>query len=177
MSEQAEPDTKDWTWVLERPCPECGLVASAVPVQDVAPRLRADAAAWAQVLEGGDVRTRPRPGVWSPLEYAAHVRDVLGVYDERLRLMLGVVDPLYPNWDQDAAAVEGRYGDRDPAELASELVDAGERLADRIDAVTGAQWERPGRRSDGASFTVASFARYFLHDVEHHLWDIGQRTV
>ena len=21
------PDTKDWTWVLERPCPECGLNA------------------------------------------------------------------------------------------------------------------------------------------------------
>jgi hypothetical protein len=19
------PDTKDWTWVLDRPCPECGL--------------------------------------------------------------------------------------------------------------------------------------------------------
>ena len=25
-----DPDVKDWTWVLERPCPECGLDASAV---------------------------------------------------------------------------------------------------------------------------------------------------
>ena len=23
------PDTKDWTWVLERPCPECGFEALA----------------------------------------------------------------------------------------------------------------------------------------------------
>ena len=23
-----EPDTKDWTWVLDRPCPECGFEAS-----------------------------------------------------------------------------------------------------------------------------------------------------
>ena len=22
------PDTKDWTWVLQRPCPECGLNTS-----------------------------------------------------------------------------------------------------------------------------------------------------
>src|SRR5665647_2684362 len=22
-----EPDTKDWTWVLQRPCPECGMAA------------------------------------------------------------------------------------------------------------------------------------------------------
>jgi hypothetical protein len=25
---------------------------------------------------------------------------------------------------------------------------------------------------DGASFTVDSFSRYFLHDVIHHLWDV-----
>ena len=23
------PDAKDWTWVLERPCPECGLDTSS----------------------------------------------------------------------------------------------------------------------------------------------------
>jgi hypothetical protein len=171
-------DAKDWTWVLERPCPECGLTASSVPVEDIAGRLRADAHAWADALARPDVRTRPRPDVWSPLEYGCHARDVLGVYDERLRLMLGTDDPLYDNWDQDATALASRYGDSDPADVASELVDAAERLAVRFEAVQGAQWERPGRRSDGASFTVASFARYFLHDVEHHLWDVGaQRTV
>lgn len=25
-ADQIVPDTKDWTWVLERPCPECGVV-------------------------------------------------------------------------------------------------------------------------------------------------------
>ena len=30
-----EPDTKDWTWVLERPCPECGFDASSVSFDDV----------------------------------------------------------------------------------------------------------------------------------------------
>ena len=30
------PDDKDWTWVLERTCPECGFTASAVDATDVA---------------------------------------------------------------------------------------------------------------------------------------------
>ncbi len=111
---------------------------------------------------------RPAPGVWSPLEYGCHVRDVLGVYDARLTLMLDTDDPLYENWDQDASA--GGYADEDPAVVAGQVRERGLALADRFDAVTG--WERPGRRSDGAAFTVASFARYFLHDVEHHLWDV-----
>ena len=46
-------------------------------------------------------------------------------------------------------------------------------IADRFDTVHGNQWDRTGRRSDGASFTIDSFARYFLHDVVHHLHDVG----
>ena len=30
------PDTKDWTWVLQRPCPECGFVAAELPGPGVA---------------------------------------------------------------------------------------------------------------------------------------------
>ncbi len=34
------------------------------------------------------------------------------------------------------------------------------------------QWARTGVRSDGAEFTVDSFARYFIHDPIHHLDDV-----
>jgi hypothetical protein len=100
------------------------------------------------------------------------VRDVLGLYDERLRRMLDEDDPLYENWDQDATAVERRYGEQDPAAVAPALRTSGERLADRFAGLTDAQWQRRGRRSDGATFSVLSFAQYLLHDVEHHLWDV-----
>ena len=30
------PDTKNWTWVLERPCPECGLDTREVAPEQVA---------------------------------------------------------------------------------------------------------------------------------------------
>jgi hypothetical protein len=34
-------------------------------------------------------------------------------------------------------------------------------------------WERSGRRSNGSVFTISSLARYHLHDVVHHLWDVS----
>lgn len=168
---EIEPDGKDWTWVLERPCAECGLDTRTVDPADVGRITRATAADWAAVLRGrADVRARPAPAVWSPLEYGAHVRDVNRIYAERLRLMETEDDPLFPNWDQDATAVAERYGEQDPLVVADELVAAADRLAAGFDAVT--DWSRPGRRSDGAHFTTATFARYYVHDPVHHYRDV-----
>jgi hypothetical protein len=167
-----EPDTKDWTWVLQRPCPECGYDASSVPAGRVAGRLRANAASWQDVLTRPGVEVRRRPEAWSPLEYACHVRDVHVLYLHRLDRMLTEDDPAYANWDQDATAVERDYAGGDPVTVAAELAAAAAALADRFDQVEGDQWNRRGRRSDGASFTVDTFSRYLLHDVEHHLWDV-----
>jgi hypothetical protein len=168
-----EPDTKDWTWVLERPCPECGFDSRAVRREEVKNRLYANASAWRRVLEQPGASRRPEPGVWSPLEYACHVRDVHCVFGERLRMMLAVDDPLFENWDQDAAAVEGGYGAEDPPRVADDLVESAAAISRTYGGVEGAQWDRPGRRSNGSVFTVDTLARYHLHDVEHHLHDVS----
>ncbi len=179
MSEALPPDDRDWTWVLERPCPECGFVAAEAELSSIGELLRRNAAAWQGVLaaEAEVVRHRRRPDRWSDLEYAAHVRDVNRLYLERLNLMLTEDDPLYPNWDQDATAVEEAYNDQDPSVVSAELGAAAGALADAFDGVDSAQACRKGRRSDGAQFTVDSFARYLIHDPVHHLWDVtGQRA-
>lgn len=166
------PDTKDWTWVIDRPCPECGFDPAGLEPAAVASRLRTNAAAWPAVLERPGVRIRPDDATWSPLEYAAHVRDVFRLYRQRLALMLEQDDPVYPNWDQDETAVAERYNEQDPRAVASELVDAAAALAEDFDALQAGQWQRRGRRSDGASFTVQTFATYLVHDAEHHRWDV-----
>ena len=75
--------------------------------------IRRNARQWQDVLAGpGDTAHRLSPGIWSALEYACHVRDILRLYDERLVLMLTTGGPRYPNWDQDATAVAGRYASR-----------------------------------------------------------------
>lgn len=173
--DRVEPDRKDWTWVLERPCPECGYDASAVVGAEVPALVRADAAAWAEVLaDGPAARRRPRPGVWSASEYACHVRDVHRLFDVRLARMLAEDDPLFDDWDQDGTAVRERYSEQDPGVVLEQLADAAERIARAFEAVDGEQWSRAGRRSDGARFTVDSFARYYLHDVVHHRHDVSR---
>jgi hypothetical protein len=167
-----EPDTKDWTWVLDRPCPDCDFDAVAIPYTQVADHIRRDAADWEDRLRRPAVRDRPRPGVWSTLEYGCHVRDVHRVFNERVRLMLAQDEPRFANWDQDATAIEDDYGSQDPVVVASELVDAAAAVAATYERVPRGAWSRRGLRSNGSEFTVASIAVYHLHDVVHHAHDV-----
>jgi len=168
------PDTKDWTWVLHRPCPECRFDSSTFDVEHVPDMVRSNAAAWRDALADERARQRPSDDVWSALEYGCHVRDVFRLYDERLQLMLTQDDPLFANWDQDATAIEEQYDRQSPASVADQLESAAFDLADRFEAVSGDQWARTGRRTDGAVFTIDTFARYFVHDPIHHLHDVNE---
>lgn len=168
-----EPDSKDWTWVLDAPCVECGFDASAVEARSVAAHVRSSIPAWITVLGRVDARTRPRETVWSPAEYACHVSDVFAVFGERLDLMLTREDPLFANWDQDEAAREREYAAHLPARIGPVLRVRGLHLAQRIEAIPADAWQRTGRRSNGSTFTVETLLLYAWHDVAHHLVDVG----
>lgn len=168
-------DTKDWTWVLRRPCDECGYDAGAIDLADVGPAVRDNAEAWQVVLGGPDARRRRHPEMWSVTEYAAHVRDVHEVFAERLASMVastGSDEPHFANWDQDAAAAEARYDLAQLAQVAAELAARAAEVAAAYDGVPPDAHERVGHRSNGSTFTTLTLARYHLHDVVHHLWDV-----
>lgn len=173
VSEEIVPDNKNWTWVLERPCHDCGFNASSFEANSVGVALRDLGDRWLAVLQRSDARVRPRSGVWSPLEYGCHVRDVFRKFDERVQMMVHELDPHFENWDQDKAALEDDYPSQVPAEVADELQAAAEKLAGRFDRVSADEWSRRGFRSDGSAFTIESIARYLIHDPVHHLWDVG----
>ena len=166
------PDTKNWTWVLERPCADCGFDSSTVTFREVPGLVRANAAAWPAELTRADAARRPDDSTWSTLEYGAHVRDVFRIFQTRLRLMLDEDAPTFANWDQDDTATAERYAEQDPAVVATELLEAAEVVAAAFDAVDDDQLDRTGLRSDGSGFTVESLARYFVHDPIHHLHDV-----
>lgn len=167
------PDTKDWTFVLNQPCAECGYDASTVAFASIPDRLAGIATSWQAVLRRPTVRTRPSPDRWSELEYGCHVRDVFWRFVTRLRVMLEEDDPTFANWDQDATALEGRYGEQDPAAVSLELSDAAAALGDAFREVPQGALARTGTRSDGAHFTVETLGLYLVHDPAHHLWDVG----
>ncbi|HEX6499146.1 MAG TPA: DinB family protein [Micromonosporaceae bacterium] len=164
------PDTADWTFVIGEGCRQCGFTPQEVT--STGDRLRATIPLWQQALSRPDASQRPAPTVWSPVEYACHVRDTCRIFRERLEQMLREDDPTFPNWDQDATAVEQDYFHQVPAEVAGQLAAEAEATAAVFDAVQPDQWERPGRRSNGSRFTVRTFAVYFLHDIEHHVHDV-----
>jgi len=166
------PDTKNWTWVLERPCPECGFEAGSFPRDDIAPTTLKVASAFQGFLAAPGVHDRPAPDVWSPLEYGCHVRDVYRIMGTRLGLMLDEDEPLFPNWDQDATAVDDRYGVQDPVVVAQETRVAATATAAAFGAVFEDQWQRIGHRDNGSTFTVETLGQYMVHDVVHHVWDI-----
>lgn len=166
------PDSKNWTWVLEKQCGDCGFDAAGIDYDDIPARVRADIDQWVEVLQRPDVAVRPDDSTWSALEYAAHVRDVHRIFGERLNLVLTEDDPSFPNWDQDATAEAEHYNDQNPATVAQDLAAAARALADALAAVPEADRRRSSLRSDGSRFTVDTLARYYLHDPIHHLWDV-----
>ena len=172
VPEAPAPDDKDWTWAIDRPCPDCCFDPATVDRHDIARLTLAYADAINVGVDHPGATQRPAPRVWSPAEYACHVRDVCMLFEQRLDLMLDEDDPRFDNWDQDAAALERRYWEVTPAAAADGLDAAAESIAARWAQVRDDQWQRPGRRSNGSVFTVETFGRYFLHDLAHHAWDV-----
>lgn len=174
MNIEPEPDTKDWTWVLERACPECGFDAGLPKRADLADLMAQVARRWVTVMNAiPDARTRPAPAVWSPSEYACHVRDEFDLACVRVGLMLAEDGVRFANWDQDATAIDEDYAGQDPVVVTDELARAAAALVAVLEAVPDDAWDRTGRRSDGSTFTVESFTRYLLHDPVHHLTDVS----
>lgn len=169
------PDGHDWTRTQHEACPLCGYDAASIPVDRLAEEARAEAErwrAWSHARPADAVmRRRPDDGVWSALEYCAHVRDAVNVFCDRIARMLDEDDPALAWWDHDAAVVEEGYNRQDPAVVLPDVAVALERLATALDTVPPDGWPRTGTRQAGEPFTVAGAARFVLHESAHHRGD------
>jgi glycine/D-amino acid oxidase-like deaminating enzyme len=167
------PETND--------CSECGFSEESVTMADAVAALRKFGRRYQAPLtrflsgEDGDalLRQRPAPGVWSALEYAAHVRDVYAWYDERVRRSLAEDRPVIEGPGPDEAAEAGRYNELDPKTVTQELAANAERLAATLEVVPEESWERVHVRF-GAERSVLFTARRAVHEGNHHLLDIGR---
>ena len=167
--------------MTEPRCEECGFDYEALEPAAVPAALRAFTKRYRAPLsrflpgEDGDavVRTRPAPDVWSPLEYAAHVRDVFANYDRWIGECLTEDQPVLEGPGPDELAAAGRYNEDDPAGVADALGVNAERLANTVEAVPAGGWERAGVRR-GEERSVLLMARRAVHEGGHHLLDIGR---
>ncbi|ODR05200.1 hypothetical protein BHQ15_15925 [Mycolicibacillus koreensis] len=132
------------------------------------------------VLESADsavLRRRPSPPVWSPLEYACHMRDVLIVQRERVLVARRVDRPVAESMGRDERADHDGYNDQLPGDVARQLGDAAQLLANDFSRLSPVEWGRtliypypwpepkPGERS------LRWIATHTLHELHHHLLD------
>ncbi len=120
------------------------------------------------------LRTRPEPTVWSALEYAAHTRDALTFYAERIERVLSEDRPQLSAFGFEQAAEDRRYNEDDPATVAEALAKAGREMATRLDGLDESQWRRVGIGSEGDERTVLDLARRAAHEGHHHMLDVGR---
>ena len=136
-----------------------------------------EVAAWGRLLASADppaVRVRPAPGVWSALEYAGHVRDLLPVMSTRIDRMLVEDDPDLGWWDHEAAVIEDRYNEQVPVLVVEEMTANARVFTATLAGVDADDWGRSAERRAGEVFTIRGIARFVLHEVIHHRDDASR---
>jgi len=120
---------------------------------------------------GRQLRARQTDGVWSPIEYAAHVRDVFSLFERRVRAIVDRPGTALEIIDHDAAVTAGGYSRLAPGRLADELLGCAKQLAGTLEGIRADQWQLYGIR-DGERRTIAEIAQRAVHEARHHLRDI-----
>ncbi len=124
------------------------------------------------LAEAAWVRRRPAPGVWAPIEYAAHVGKAVHWYVGRIRRVLDEDRPQLEPFDFDAAAEEGEYCGRDIGEVVADVRTACRELADVARSVSANQLHRCGLGTDGSPRPVESLLVRVDHELVHHELDL-----
>jgi hypothetical protein len=133
--------------------------------------------AWREfLLEADDISLRaiPEPGVFSPIQYAAHVRDILRVYTDRMVLGVEQDSPTVSIFNP-AQEVFESYNQLDTQELAADIEAQAQRLAKIVETMGPSDWSRIVINDRGQygvyTFTIAGLACNAAHEAHHHLLD------
>lgn len=156
-------------------CDECGFVYSSVSEDALSGRLLELAGRYANALdEVRHLRRRPAEGVWSPLEYACHFRDVLRVQGQRFVLALCVEEPEFTPMGREERVLAEAYNLQDPTVVLAELAEAATNLAGMFSLAGRAELARTGVYPwpERRVRTLLWLGQHTIHEGEHHLLDI-----
>ncbi|WP_221321953.1 FtsK/SpoIIIE domain-containing protein [Actinoplanes sp. L3-i22] len=159
-------------------CAECGFTYVAVSPADLPARFRATGNLYAAaLLAATDLRRRPYPEVWSPLEYTCHLRDMLRVQRERLALALATDNPAFTPMGRAERPLRDGYNAQDPHTVLTELDQAGESLAAAFEALTPGDLRRTGTYNWPVTAVrdLLWIGRHTVHEIVHHLLDITRQ--
>ena len=131
-------------------------------------------------LKGEDLdalaRAHPLDDTWSALEYACHVRDVLRIQRERMQRALVEDDFAPESMRRDERAIEERYNEQGPAEVADELAAHADALAADVSGLSESDFARTMTYfyPEKAVRPLTWVVQHTVHECEHHLLDVGR---
>jgi hypothetical protein len=155
-------------------CAQCGFDGAAYSDAELLAALRALGPQWRALLTtaGARLRVRPAPDVWSPIEYAAHSRDITALHAFGVEQALTVDEPAYPAFaDGLVDEVATGYADEDATVVVDMLEAEADRLAALADDAGVDAWSRGLTIGDDRS-DVRQLLEHALHDSTHHLDDV-----
>ena len=156
-------------------CDECGFSYVLDDVPAASRAVREWAVEIAEILRtpGIDLRSRRKPEVWSPLEYACHVRDVFFVQRERILTTRRIDGFVCETMGPERVDFDG-WAEQDPEDVARQLPDAALMLANVLDRLDAGAWKREMVYPwpEPATRTVSWVALHTVHEAHHHHFDI-----
>jgi hypothetical protein len=178
--------SREWQLTKQQPpvdgyCEQCGFNYDTGDLQGTVTLLIRQSAdcsmALTKAAAGPDpnvVRLRPEPDVWSAIEYACHVRDVLEVQRQRIAQCLAEDRPVYAPMDRTGRVKQQKYEDQDPMEVAAALMrfarefGAAARVLQPQELGKLGLYNYPVR----APRTLGWVIRHTAHEIQHHRHDI-----
>ncbi|TCN37531.1 DinB family protein [Kribbella orskensis] len=162
-------------------CDECGFNYDTGDLQGTVTTLVRQSAECSMALTkaaaGPDadvVRIRPEPEVWSAIEYACHVRDVLEVQRFRIAQCLAEDRPVYAPMDRTGRVKQAKYEDQDPMEVAAALMRFAREFGAAARVLTPPQLGKLGLYNYPvrAPRSLGWIIRHTAHEIQHHRQDI-----
>lgn len=156
-------------------CTSCDIAYADVAEDDAVAGIRSvpDAVASAvAALPDAALRRRPEPGVWSVLEYTAHLRDVYATFLVRLHRARTEDHPTLDPMFGDLRAQRLRYNDLPVDAVLAELALAAQGFCEEVADTRDDEWTRTVRRLPGEDRTALWLVRHAMHEGVHHVRDI-----
>jgi S-DNA-T family DNA segregation ATPase FtsK/SpoIIIE len=162
-------------------CEQCGFNYGTGDLQGTVTLLVRQAAESAMALTkaaaGPDsdvVRLRPEPEVWSAIEYACHIRDVLEVQRLRIAQCLAEDRPVYAPMDRTGRVKQEKYEFQNPVEVGAAVMKFAREFGAAAKVLTPPELARLGLYNYPvrAPRSLSWIVRHTAHEIQHHRHDI-----
>jgi len=131
-------------------------------------------------LSDDQLRWRLAPDQWSILEVCCHLRDSAEIEGRRIRRLANEDNPFIEAFDQEELARARNYIGDDPKRVRTALRPCWGGLAELLEGLSEADWQRPGTHRETGPTTIAQRAQLNADHARTHIEqmrEIRERTV